>query len=45
MYDNNEATILSDVLTRALRDQFMTEDRLSKLRSGLQAKGPYRQGR
>ena len=41
IYDNNEATILSDVLTRALRDQFMTEDRLSKLRSGLQAKGPY----
>ena len=41
IYDNNETRILSDVLTRALRDKLMTEDRLRQLRTGLQDLGRY----
>jgi hypothetical protein len=44
LVDNNEAMILSDVLTRTLREQLLTEERLRKLRTGLQnAVGQNRQ--
>jgi hypothetical protein len=38
-YDENEATILSEVLARSLRDQLLTEDHLIKLRAGLNDMG------